>query len=252
MKNTIEKIINFLLIIVGVILIISDILHQNAFQNKRISVENYISLNSINIDNIFSKLYSVKYVLFSYINDIEYVSNILEENHKLNNEIVVLKHKINTNEYFIKIKNDEIYKQFEFILVEIMSHSKNYGIISNKDNRIKKDDIIINECGVIGKIAYNGNQVSIAMLASHPKFLIPIKAGALNNTGTYSFVENRIIDIKDSTALQIGDQIVSFNRKNKIPNGMVIGRIVKIENGNVQIERTKCDNQKIGFLLSGK
>jgi cell shape-determining protein MreC len=252
MKNTVEKIINFLLIIVGIVFTISDILHQNEFENKRISIENYISLNSTNIDNILSKLYSFKYILFSYINDIEFVNNILEENHKLNNEITILKHKINTNEYFAKIKNEELYKQFELILVEIMGQSKNYGIISNKENRIKKDDIIINECGVIGKIAYNGNQVSIAMLAGHPKFLIPIKVGESNNTGTYSFAENKIIDIKDSNALKIGEPIISFNRNIKIPNGILIGRIVKIENKNIQIERTKCDNQKIGFLLIGK
>jgi hypothetical protein len=90
------------------------------------------------------------------------------------------------------------------------------------------------------------------MLTSHPKFLLPVRIGNENNTGVYSFTKNSLIEIKDKSKLEVDDKITSFEGKNRIPNGIQIGKIISIDNQEISIEQNKCKNQKIGFVLSRK
>jgi hypothetical protein len=77
------------------------------------------------------------------------------------------------------------------------NNKKFYGVIENENDTITQNDLVVNYCGVIGKISHVGNKMAIVMLANHPNFSIPITfENNKDNIGLYSFNKNKILEIK--------------------------------------------------------
>ena len=252
MTNIAEKIINFLLVVLGIFILSNDIFQTKGFVKTKIFLEHYLVFSNVNINNIFKKILSIKYTVSSYFHDINNVVDLLEENAKLKDKISELNLQKELSD-FLKIKlNEKNYEDFEFIPVEIINQNKDYGIIFSPNTKIERNDIIINECRIIAKISYVGNQISIVSLPQNKKFIIPFVIKNTDNTGLYSFTENKIIEIKRQESLSQGDELVTFEKNSRIPNGIEIGKISAIENNKSTVNIEKCENRNFGFIVSRK
>lgn len=251
MKNIGRKIYNLFLIICTISLFINDFSKKNikTIDEKRIIIEDYIIWKKINIDNFITNIFSLKDIKV-YIQD---QKKLIEENQKLSREVKNLQEIVFTNQLFLEEKNKSIYKDFEFYPVRIKySNKKFYGIIENEDNSIEQNDLIINYCGIIGKISNVGNKMAIVMFNNHPNFSLPITFESnKNNIGLYSFNKNKILEMKQEKNLSENDTLITSKYKNKIPEGIIVGKITFKENEHI-IENKSCQNMSFGFVLKSK
>jgi cell shape-determining protein MreC len=250
-KNLRIKAFNFLLVILGIFLISSDIFNSRAFSQKKIIIENFVSFPSLNIDKLSSKIFKIRYIISSYVHDINNVNNLIEENGDLKNEIIRLKVQNKLVDFYKSQQNNPLYSKFKFLPVEIISQDKNYGMIATQP-KINIGDLVINECMIIGKIGYIGNQNSIMLLNQNKKLLLPfIIKDSNNNTGLYSTSENKILEIKKFSDLKVDNILVTYEKNNRLPNGIEIGKISSIENNNISVQQKQCENQSFGFIITG-
>jgi cell shape-determining protein MreC len=244
--------INFLFILVGVLIIASDLFNYSDFKDKKIKLESVILFKEFNIDEAFSKIFAIQYRFYSYIDNIEQVESLLKQNYILGKEVESLRNELKAYSYITNMENKSEYKKFSFIKADILNSDKNYALISNYDKKVDKNDLLINECGIFGKILHSGYQHSIVMRKESDKFLIPIRINNSENSGVYSFYENKIIEIKNRDIVKVGDKVFTFDKKSKIPTNIFIGNISVIDNNGIKVEIDKCENKEIVFVISKK
>ena len=251
MKNIGKKTCSLLFIICTILCFLNDFSKKsiNSIDDRRIIFENYAIWKKININYLASNILCFKNHIADYLLD---QKKLVEENQKLTQNVKNLQEIAFMNRMFLQEKNKSIYDNFEFYPIQIKYNNKKfYGIAENENNLIERNDLIINYCGVIGKISHVGNKMAIIMLNNHPKFSLPITfENDKNNIGLYSFHKNKILEIKQKNSLSNGDTIITSRYKNKIPEGIFIGKIV---NGDEQIIESKfCHNTSFGFVLKYK
>jgi cell shape-determining protein MreC len=251
MKDVGKKTYNLLLVIFSIMLFINDFSKKNTkiIDEKIIVFENYITWNRININNFLTNVFLIQNVK-TYFQD---QKKLIEENKKLNHDLKILQEIALINQMFSQEKNKSIYNDFEFHPVQIKYNNKKfYGVIENENDTITQNDLVVNYCGVIGKISHVGNKMAIVMLANHPNFSIPITfENNKDNIGLYSFNKNKILEIKQQNILLENDILITSRYKNKIPEGIVVGKIIKKSDEQI-IENKSCKDMSFGFVLKSK
>jgi len=247
------KIAGLFLIICAILFFINDFSHKNtgSFDTKRIKIENYLLFKSINIDRILSKVAGFKDDIKIYFAS---KKNLLNENIKLNKNIENLQDIIFINGILSRERSKSIYDEFDFNQIDISHNKKSfYGVAMNSEGLIEKGDLIVNHCGIIGKVSHVGSEMAIIMMSNHPKFYLPVRS-AINkeNIGLLSLGKKEIIEIKNKKNLFVGEQFITLRYKNKIPEGISIGKISSNKNGDAFVDVGSCGDLNFGFVLKYK
>jgi cell shape-determining protein MreC len=252
MKNFKSKALSVILIICAILLFLGDFSKKSisSMDKKRIICESYLIWKKININSFLDDFFSLKKDILMYFQD---QKKLIEENEMLNFQIRNLKENLLINQILLEKNNQSIYSNFELHPINIKYNEKKfYGITENENNFIEQNDLIVNYCGVIGKISHVGNKMAIIMLNNHPKFSLPITFESnRKNIGLYSFSKNEILEIKEKNSLFDGDIIITSEYRDKIPEGIFVGKIL-IKNGKQIIENKFCQNMSFGFVLKYK
>jgi cell shape-determining protein MreC len=191
-------------------------------------------------------------MLSSYFYDINSINVLLEENERLKNKITEFQLKSDLNNFSESNLQNKIFDGFKFLPVEILGQDGSHGMISTLTNIIRGGELVINNCNIIGKILYVGNQVSIVSLVQNKKFLLPFVVKGTQNTGLYSFYDDRIVEIKNFSELRVGDELITLEKNNIIPRGILIKRVTQIIGNKVVFDNQKCLNTNFGFIVTKK
>ena len=252
MENLGKKAYSLFFILCTILLFLNDFSQKNTHrvESKKVMIENYIIWKKINIHHFVSNIISFGGNMKNYLYDHK---KLVKENQKLHQDIKNLQEIVFINQAFFFEKHRSIYDDFDFYPIHIKRQDKTfYGITINENNILEQNDLIINHCGVIGKISHVGSKVAIIMLNNHPKFSLPVTLESdKNNIGLYSFSKNKILEIKQKNNLFDGDKLLTAKYKNKIPEGILIGKISLRENEQI-VESISCQDSSFGFVLKAK
>lgn len=252
MKNLKKKAFSLFLIIFAVLFFLNDFSYQKikTFDEKRVKIENYLVWKKINIDYFFSSVLNTKDSFFHYFKNNK---TLIKENKKLSKDVDDLREIIFINGITAREKSKSIYENFDFHPIQISYNKKSfYGIVTNEDNIMEKGDLIVNYCGIIGKVSHIGNDMAVVMLSNHPKFLLPVTIEKnKDNIGLYSFSKNELTEIKKRNDISNGDRLITMKHKDKIPEGILIGT-VDLKKDKRIIRSEVCKNMSFGFVLKHK
>lgn len=168
--------------------------------------------------------------------------------------LVFTNNKDNLKNYFCELKSNEISDNYEKLnnLLEIDTNDKNI-IFSRMLNRniyefyekleinkgsldgIKKNDLVINEKGVIGLIGKVNENTSEVILLTNHDINLSVKVG--DSYGILSSNDHKIFvkNIKLTEEVKEGDEVVTSGLT-EIMGGIPIGRVKEIKKDNLDLE----------------
>lgn len=190
-----------------------------------------------------------------YLRDIIYKPIVIENNRlidSLNEEIE--KENIELKE----LMNVKSLSEFDVVYATITERNIDYWLNELTINKgyidgINKNMIVVTNEGVIGKIKEVNNNTSIVKLITSDD-LNNITQVSINNTNyIMSFNNGKLIikGVEENSKISLGDKVLTSGLLDKIPKGLLIGIVDKINNENVGLSlevKLSADTSDLRFV----
>ncbi|MEE9590950.1 MAG: rod shape-determining protein MreC [Thermodesulfobacteriota bacterium] len=185
---------------------------------------------------------SIKETWYGYI----YLLGLKEENDLLKNKIDILeneKHRLLEEVQATKRLKDLLgfknKKQLSLVAAEIIGTdtygwTKTFLIGKGLDEKLERNMAVVNPYGIVGKILEVQSDTSKVLLATDPRFRVD---ALIQRTRTKGIIEGnsskRLIlkYLRQLDDVKIGDKIISSGLGGIFPKGLVVGEVVKVEEG---------------------
>ena len=235
MDVAISKIIVFILILFSCGIIFCDVFYAERALKYRIALEKYLVLEKFSCTNFFNNFINLKLNISEMINNYNLVIDLKKENERLLGALSFAIKNIGLEMKFKEyIKNNPIsLDSFNFTAAKLLllNNFDQTFILStymNQDIIIKENDLIMNDCGIIGKVlsVRHGHFLS-AISVDNKNFNLPVMIKDSNNNNAIFGIYNGFSGIKELSGkytLKSTDTIYTYGLDNKstIPAGIKI------------------------------
>lgn len=190
---------------------------------------------------------------FIYLKD-EY-GRLKLENENLHKEVQALRSLAHENEALRKMLNAPSVEVVKYSAVRVLSSPYDgfhrFFLIEGgqKDDLIKDQPVIVEE-GVVGRLEKVGTHVARVLLITDLNSRIPVVTSLSNEkailSGNGSFLPT-LVYVNDVKKIQVGEQIVTSGLGGVFPPGLPVGVVDAIENGKVKV-RPYVPFQKVEWV----
>ena len=231
----ISKITVFILILFSCGVIFCDIFYAEKSLKYRIIIEKYIVLEKFSCTNFFNNFINLKSNIFEMIKNQNLITDLKKDNERLSDALSIAIKNIGLEMKFKEyIKdNPNSLENFNFTAAKLLllNNFDQTLILSgymNKDIKIKENDLILNDCGIIGKVlsVRHGDCVR-AISINNKNFNLPVMIKDSSNNNIIFGIYNGTSGIKELSgqySLKSTDDIETcgLDSKSTIPSGIKI------------------------------
>ena len=196
--------------------------------------------------------------VYTYVRD---VSNIYADNRALrfeNKQMMVLQNKVRTleveNQLLERLLNYVPPADASFMSAKIIAESgDNFThtlLVYIGDEAVRKGQIVLGEESVIGRIDRVSGKYAKIILVTDINSKIPVVIERTRARGILSGNNTdkpQLIFIRDTSAIQEGDVVVTSGVGGMFPSGLPIGFISSVKNGIIEIE-TMADISRVEYV----
>jgi len=209
---------------------------KNKVDNKKTII---IGIIAIILIIIFSFIIVKSYLLIDKIVTYKLESSINIKNNFESNKIDELNDDINNLKQMLDLKS--IYSSYNGVFASVTSRNRslylNSLIIDKGENDgIKKDQAVINESGLIGKIdkvnKYSSRVRLITVNSDKLNILVSLNSNDKDYYGVICGSNDDLIEVCDidkSSGVKVGDTITTSSLSKVFPSGIYVGKVEKIE-----------------------
>lgn len=176
-------------------------------------------------------LFLSKDFIFGYVDNTDKLINVVTDE-KLNyyqEEYKKMQKLLNINYYDYNV----IYSKV--VLRDIYAFYKEIVIGKGSNDGIKKQDIVINDLGVIGVVNEVNKNSSVVMLLTNSDTQLSVKIN--DSYGMLTSVDNKIVvkNIKLDKEIKEGDLVYTSGLTN-IPGNVLVGKVISVAKDNLELE----------------
>ena len=202
-------------------------------------------------------------IIGSVLKNLKDLAFLRKENNKLRKENEVLRELL---EYTVKISKehdqlaalnhfvpppDAVYFSAEVIADMSGAYGQNMIVLAGRANGIKKGQIVADENGIVGRIAFVGERTSRLVSLTDITSRVPVM---VDGTDVYGILAGdnsaypSIINIDNGKTLQPGSRIVTSSRAGVYPSGIPVGVVLPFEEGDVIKVKTYSNISKLNIV----
>ena len=229
---------SFIEIILSILISISFILLSFFYEERNKNLRNFL----VDIIHPLSRIISSPgHIINNIFEEVEYFTQIDEENEKLLIEISKYKEKLNEL-YYLKIENNQLQSLLNLtappaskkiaarIIIDPSNFaSSNFFIDVGKKDEVKINNPVFNDSGLIGRIISVSDNTSEVLLITDLKSSLPVLSSKTNInffvTGNNSGLEIKHIENPD--ILEDDEIILTTSSSGYFKEGIVVGKVKK-------------------------
>lgn len=215
---------------------------------------NIISAGSLVFDVIADNINALK-TKFTYFRNLE-TENMrlrleLAEFKALRRDIARLQSENKTLRELLNVVDDAKYQSITVRLAGISdSPFSNSAVIEAGENQgVRQDDLVISPDGLVGRVVTTSPNYSSVILLSDPSSRVPAITSSSKERGILAKQGGSmlLIYLPEQHNVQVGELIYSSGDGKIYPYGLLVGRVAKVENGQVFVDLSAKLN-KVEFV----
>ena len=202
-------------------------------------------------------------IIGSVSKNIKDIAFLRKENSKLRKENEALRELL---EYTVKIAKehdqlaalnhfvqppDAVYFSAEVIADMSGAYGQNMIILAGKANGIKKGQIVADENGLVGRIAFVGEKTARLVSLTDITSRVPVMVDGADVYGILAGDNSpypSIVNIDNGKNIQAGSKIVTASRAGVYPSGIPVGVVLPFEDGDVIRVKTYSNISKLSIV----